>query len=344
MNNPNNELQQIIVSRLSQIPRRIAGFAILLWCISLALPAFVNFGDYGVFDLFERRGDVSGWMVLLEGWLGPIAVNFGWFANIFWFIAIMNLMGKGRLATTSAGWAVILSLNTFTFEFIPNAVNGGNPIYGLGIGAAFWLIAIALTFVAATINEVELTGKTNHLLTSKCYLVGLIVLIGGLAIHDRVVGNSGERAKLNHSLVAFKRAQVCSVSPKPKKLIMLNGSLELAPSKNYFLNEPETFLKLGIPVVRKDGIDYFLENTGDIKSIKSKPASIEISAVLSVIPQIHRHGDHDSTMEPMYRVNLSTPEGVVGFDQIVMKQYVREYCPNNIEQLVKETLVIPLNK
>ena len=48
-------------------------------------------------------------------------------------------------------------LNAFTFELVPSSTVA-NPIYGLGFGAALWLIAIALTFVAATMNEKELTG------------------------------------------------------------------------------------------------------------------------------------------------------------------------------------------
>ena len=314
--------------------------SVLLWLTSLALPAFVS---------FSSKETLFGWNVLLMGWLGPLALNFAWFANIFLFLAIGNLIEKDKSATGKAGWAVILSLNTFTFEFIPNAVNGGNPIYGFGIGSALWLTAIALTFLAATIKEKQLTGKFENLFLSKLYLVILVALISYLAIHDRVLGNADELKKLNGSLVAFKRSKICSASPKPTNRIVLNGSLELAPSlnyaqkpsKSYFLDDPETFLSLGIPVVRKDGLDYYLENINDIKSIKSRPANTKIAATLTVIGQISRHGDHDSTMAPMYRVNLVNPEGLVGFNEIVMKQYVREYCPSNIELLVKQTFISP---
>lgn len=242
-----------------------------------------------------------------------------------------------------------MSLNAFTFELVPSSTVA-NPIYGLGFGAALWLIAIALTFVAATMNEKELTGKDNYFQFSKYYLLGLIAIIGGLAIHDRVVGNMDEQTKLNHSLAVFKRSQICSIDTKIINLIPLNGSLELAPSKNYYLNEPEAFLKLGIPVVRKDGLDYFLENSNDIESVKSKPASTEIFAILRVDEESDRelekslYGDLDSTMRPAYKVSLTSPNGVLGFEQIVMKQYVREYFPSNIEQLVKQTLIIPIRK
>lgn len=324
--------------------RQVAGVAVLLWLVSLALPAFILFAENG----FGKSDFSLGWQVLLGGWLGPIGLNFGWFANIFWLLAICTLIQKGGSAANSARWAAVVSLNTFTFEFIPNAVNGGNPIYGLGIGAVIWLIAISLALLAAAIREKELTGEVGFLKFSQFYLAGLITVIFALSIHDRVIGNEDERNKLNNSLGAFKRSQVCTISPKPKNKILLNGSLELATSKTYFLDEPERLLKLGIPVVRKEGKDYFLEILNNVESMKSRPASTKISATLRTdyvefSLRAANGGDHDSTWSPIYHVSLITPEGVVGFEMDVMKQYVGYICPN-MEELIKQTLVFPAGK
>lgn len=332
MDNPSRELQHNTTPNITSRHKKITNLAILLWLISLALPAFVGFGS---------RDSCYGFEVLLIGWLGPVAINVGWFANTIWFFAVISLMGKERSTTTMAGWAVVLSLNTFTWNHTCQPES--RYIYGLGLGAVFWLIAIALTFVAETMREKEFTGKTNFLQVSKYYLVGLILLICGLAIHDRVVGNADELYKLNYSLVAFKRSQVCSLSPKPINKIVLNGSIELISSKVNYLINPETLLNLGAPFVRKEGQDYFLVDINNVKTIESKPASAKVSAILTIDDIRNTHSDGNPTFTPQYKVSLVSSEGIVGFEQIVMKQYVAIYCPN-IEMLIKQTLLTPVKK
>lgn len=91
MNN-NDEPQQVITPKTASAPLKLTLLAILLWFGSLGLPAFVNFGT---------NDSMLGFWVLFSGWLGPLAANLAWFANIFWFIAVLKV-GVERPATTVA--------------------------------------------------------------------------------------------------------------------------------------------------------------------------------------------------------------------------------------------------
>ena len=304
MNSPSSEVQHNATPNTSNLPRKLAKLAVLLWCISLALPVFVAMGN---------RDSCYGIGVLLLGWMGPIALNFGWFANAFSGIALIYSEQR-RPAVSLAFVAVVLSLNTFTWG---HTCDGDGPrMYGLGLGAVLWLIAIALVFVVVAIRDRDLGRKSNYVLISKCYLLGLIAVIISLAIYDRVVGNEDELYKLNHRLVAFKHSQVCSLSPKPANRIVLNGSIELISSKTNYLISPETLLNLGVPFVRKEGRDYFLVEINNTKTVESKPAISAVSAILTIDDIRNTYSEGNPTFTPKYKVSLVSSEGVVGFEQI----------------------------
>lgn len=321
--------------KLNSLPTffKLAVLAALFWFLALALPAIVYFGD---------REPIYGYEVLLVGMFGPLALNFAWYANILWFIALLRLSDDNSLPIKPAGWAAVLSINAFTLSAIPSSTTA-SPVYGLGIGAILWLIAIAITFLAAGMKKKELTGEVESLKIGKFYVIGLITFIGFLSIHNRIVGNADERDKLNNSFVGFKRSPICSVSPRPANSIEIDGALELDHSRLHYLDDPKYFLDLGIPVVRKDGLDYFLDQLGEIQS---RPALTRIAAVLRVSKEYPNDqnccGDESPRWGPVFRVVLTDANGTVGFDQIIMEQYVRQYCPR-IEPLLLETLNISKN-
>lgn len=54
--------------------RKYAVVALVFWFASLALPAF---------KAYSAQNSQWGYDVLAVGWLGPLVLNFGWFANLF---------------------------------------------------------------------------------------------------------------------------------------------------------------------------------------------------------------------------------------------------------------------
>ncbi len=96
--------------------------------------------------LLGCRGDtIPGWELLLLGWIGPVASQFGWYANVIFLIALPTFVFKRR----SGGWSVAvgllatgLALSSLGLEVLPNDA-GGTSICGFGTGFYLWLGAIA---------------------------------------------------------------------------------------------------------------------------------------------------------------------------------------------------------
>lgn len=346
------------------ISRRLSNIAIWLWLVSLFLPGLVYYWQRNVFD----DHNTFGFTILLIGWIGILATYVAWYANIFWLVAISRLRQGKRFAITPAAIAAILSLDTFRVD----CVSAGGPcqtVYGIGIGAIIWMVAIFLTALAASIREIE-TGQnlsehlerlhsikeklftlfvaarnTGHALSfsaSTALLIGIVCLAVTLGLYNRVVGNADEQDMLNMGVV-FKRSAVCGEAPKHIRKIQVDGVLEVVTTmhSDVLSKDPAAYLQLGVPVVRSitlwDNVpqDRYLANRADIKTMVSRPVKGEPDARL------------ETTGLPGWEhVKLIDRNGIVALD------LTQEYgCPNigsfshyYTAKLVRQALILPTDQ
>ena len=132
----------------SWLPKRryVAIVLLGIWLISLACTAVV---------MGPKADNVfPGWMILLIGLLGPIALQFGWFANPL-FLLTVGLMAFTPAAVVwrrkvwrlvAAGLMVLLAIDAATWR-VMYGDSAPAPILGFGLGYYLWFIAM---FGAAT--------------------------------------------------------------------------------------------------------------------------------------------------------------------------------------------------
>lgn len=131
-------------------PRRpwiLAALTLVIYAISLFPPALY----------LENEADWTGGAVLLMGWLGPLIGQFGWLANLPWFVALVLLIFRQWAS------AFILSLFAFLVGFSSLTIvhkemlldeGGVNKAVVMGLGPAFyvWMAALALPALAAALG------------------------------------------------------------------------------------------------------------------------------------------------------------------------------------------------
>jgi hypothetical protein len=118
-------------------PARLRPLWALLWLGSLALPVAATGPhptDFG-----------AGWLILCTGWLGVIVLQFGWFANIAFIIAVVRflLRRSGKVGDT----AILAVLVPSTLDALlwrqMYGDNGSVPIQVFGVGYYLWFAAMA---------------------------------------------------------------------------------------------------------------------------------------------------------------------------------------------------------
>ncbi|WP_162596683.1 hypothetical protein [Thiofilum flexile] len=97
----------------------------LCWVSSLWFPAF-----------YTDTNTLMGYWVLISGWLGIITFQFGWFANLLIFLAVLWMYKYPIRATLVAAAAVLVATQAFWFVVMPGE-NENTNIIGQGLG--FWL-------------------------------------------------------------------------------------------------------------------------------------------------------------------------------------------------------------
>lgn len=115
----------------------LSHLAMLVWCVSLFLPAFAK----------SPLKYESGGEILLGGWLGIIVLQFAWFAHPLFLIAYVRLQ-NGHGAIRYAAIALAVSLETFVNVPFLGA-------YGYGWGMILWFISLALLCAAADAHQLR---------------------------------------------------------------------------------------------------------------------------------------------------------------------------------------------
>ena len=250
--------------------RKITLLALGLWIFSLFFSGLVLYGE---------QQHISGFEILLTGWLSPLDGNFAWFANIFFLLCVFSLF-IGRTPRICALIAALLSLDTFRYSMITMNEGGhSTPIYGYGWGFVIWLISICVIFIAIDLKQNELKKATGDKKGNKIFLfIGftLIFSVVGLSVYhahnDRAIANKNEAKHLQ--AIAFKRGAVCSVNGPfvYQPLVKFSGTLEVIVDKNvikanYPFSKIEELLSWGIPKIRVGSVDYSHDGNGQVNEI-----------------------------------------------------------------------------
>ncbi len=259
---------------------KISKIALIFWFISLSLPGLILYSDQQI---------LWGFSILMSGWLGPFVLNISWYANLFFLYAIFSLVVRSKPATKTSIIAIVLAVSTFTLNrILLNEGGATTPVYGYGLGAIFWFIAMFLILIASDIMSYELARKNNKNVIKKYKGVNLLMLFIAsttcLYLYDRIAGNVAEQSRLGFATVIFKRGFICPLEgPIIRNKISLRYPLEVEFERRvYPFGSPEKLLEWGIPVVRFRGDDYFYTNVNGENVVTSKIASGPVSAVLLV--------------------------------------------------------------
>lgn len=302
--------------------RQLSVTALTIWCCSLVFTGFV---------LYSGQKYISGFEILLTGWLSPLVLNFAWFANIFFLYSIFCLL-SGGVPIKSAIIATLLSLDTFRFsQYLLNEGGSTSYIYGYGWGAVFWFVSIYLMLVAVGTRRRE-TNTSNKPSDMQEWLqpisfVLLSITLGitsYFAIHDRIVANPAEEQRLAN--IAFKRGKVCS-APEPvvtNPLRNLSGPIELVIDKNavaanYPFTQIKNLLEWGIPTVRIGNRDYSYESIARDRLLSSTPATSAAVATLYV---------NESYPGVINAKLVETSTNRTVFEQTWERENDRVYCPD----------------
>ena len=119
-----------------KLRRRLALGWLALWALTLLLPV----------ASFESRGYVGmqGWVVLLIGGLGPMAWQFGWFANIGLLLMTASpfTFRSSRLTDLALALATLVcAADAFLWRAMYDD-RGETPISSFGVGFYAWQIVI----------------------------------------------------------------------------------------------------------------------------------------------------------------------------------------------------------
>jgi hypothetical protein len=230
--------------------RKLAAVAGVLWLCALPFTAFV---------LYYHQRQVTGFEVLWLGWLAAMGGSVAWYANIFFFYALVRLLVGARHVHISSLIAAGLAADTFQFSTYPG--EGPSAVYGYGIGTFLWLGSIAVLLLAAGQRRVETLGSLTGWRATwlRTVAVGLLVALPAgvvtLGIKDRIGATPEESSKL--ASVIFKRGAVCKQDTAPPLFtVSLLGPLELIDKHHDWAYSPFDVLRWGVPVVRWEGMDY----------------------------------------------------------------------------------------
>ena len=113
---------------------------------------------------FTSAGDISGFWVLLTGWLGFVIFQFAWFANPLNFLAVLMMKRRPLFAFLLSIVAVFLTTESFVFSEIP-AASGSAKIFirEFGLGFYFWHGAQWMAVCVMLVNLLEANRQATRI-------------------------------------------------------------------------------------------------------------------------------------------------------------------------------------
>lgn len=300
--------------------RLLATVALAVWLVSLAFTGLV---------LYSGQQHLLGIEILAMGWLSPLVLNFAWFANLFFLVAVSKILA-GKVVVDSPVWATLLSLDTLRFsKYLLNEGGATTPIYGYGWGAVLWFLSIFLLVIAAGFRRrevalaegVENAGRSD-IIAGSVLVSLLLVMVAYFSIHDHLVANRTEAQRLNW--IAFKRGTVCSAPEEMEvtPITHLSGPVEIVLEGSiYPFVEIKSLLDWGIPKVRVGDRDYSRVDPGNAESLSSEKANGRAAAILQITEPHRNKGVRVSLRE--------TSTGRLVFDRSWIKEKnSNSLCPD----------------
>ncbi len=258
-----------------------------LWLASLPFTGLV---------LYAGQRELRGIEILAMGWLGLLMLNFAWLANPI-FLLILSRISARKKSVGMAAICILLAFDTVRLSrMLLNEGGGASSVYGYGWGAILWFAAMCLGLAAAGTlemereSEVDASGVHGNASPNSiaARFVGLalgvlvITVTGVLFYWDRSHANQAELLRLNG--LAFKRGEVCA-APEPKaqyQIDISNGVVEVIVENGalsaYPFNGPKQLLAWGLPRVRFDDRDYYLEQLdGNQSTVSDAPSAAPVA-------------------------------------------------------------------
>jgi hypothetical protein len=116
--------------------------SIALYLSSLLLPAIT----------FAHHEPLSGLHVLAWGWWGVLSLNFAWFANPAYLVAVISLLSRRhRVALITSCSAFVLGLLAFFAKQWWFNEGSGTDIAGLGAAFYVWMLSLLVLGVGAVL-------------------------------------------------------------------------------------------------------------------------------------------------------------------------------------------------
>jgi hypothetical protein len=116
----------------------VQGLALDGFVVSLSMPAFL-------FDGFPK--DMTGWDVLLSGWLGLIILDPRWCANVLFAACVVaSLAGRSLRWVAIVGLLFVIASVVLPITYFPN--DHGERVEHLGPGVLVWALSLGTAFVS----------------------------------------------------------------------------------------------------------------------------------------------------------------------------------------------------
>ena len=123
-----------------QIKWAVLATSIAAYVASLRLPALI----------FQQHESLYGIEVLLWGWWGVLVLEFAWFANPAYLLAIAGCMGESpKLTKLASTVGLMLGLTSFHAKEWWFDEGSGTLIIGLGPGFYVWMLSLCILLVGA---------------------------------------------------------------------------------------------------------------------------------------------------------------------------------------------------
>jgi len=246
--------------------KKIAQLSGFVWVLSLFFTGIILYGG--------RK--LSGFTILLTGWLAPIEIFMGsagcfaWYANFFFFFALISqLHDKRQPAIKTSLLSVILAIDSIRYnQYLDNEGGSTTPVYGYGVGFILWFSAILLLLSSVIVKsydlkDIDLKNKKiykNIVPISICPLLLFLTLVGYFSFNFWLNGNNDEKKFGSSHSVVFKLKKDCEVEiGTPKIKFNVDQPIEILDNCEVMpFDTPKQALEWGIPRIRINNLDYYL--------------------------------------------------------------------------------------